>query len=181
MTIPVHKRATAIRRELMMADRIPYTAHVAPTVVKTAFGDYLQVFRLGGASFESSDDQQLNNWHERLNVLWRNVANPCVALWTQIIRRRATVLPSTKDASDQRAAGRSFANDLHAKYQRRLSNEILMINEMYLAVVYQPNTLARRRVWSRRSSSEPSATGRNGRSPMRLMPAKNLRKRSQHP
>jgi type IV secretion system protein VirB4 len=33
------------------------------------FGDYLQVFRLGGASFESNDDAELNNWHERLNVL----------------------------------------------------------------------------------------------------------------
>jgi type IV secretion system protein VirB4 len=122
----------------MMAERIPYTAHVAPTVVRTVFGDYLQVFRLGGASFESSDDQELNNWHERLNVMWRNVANPCVALWTQIIRRRTAVLPHSKDAPHQRAAGRSFANHLHAKYQRRLSNEILMINEMYLAVVYRP-------------------------------------------
>jgi type IV secretion system protein VirB4 len=122
----------------MMAERIPYTAHVAPTVVRTVFGDYLQVFRLGGASFESNDDQELNNWHERLNVLWRNVANPCVALWTQIIRRRAAILPNSKDAIHQRAAGRSFANHLHAKYQRRLSNEILMINEMYLAVVYRP-------------------------------------------
>jgi type IV secretion system protein VirB4 len=38
-------------------------------VVKTAFGDYLMVFRLGGASFECNDDVELNNWHERLNVL----------------------------------------------------------------------------------------------------------------
>ena len=67
-------RAAALHREFATADRIPYTAHVAPTVVRTAFGDYLQVFRLGGASFESSDDEELNNWHERLNVLWRNVA-----------------------------------------------------------------------------------------------------------
>jgi len=138
VSIPAHKRAGVIQRELMMAERIPYMAHVAPTVIRTIFGDYLQVFRLDGVSFESSDDQDLNNWHERLNVLWRNVANPCVALWAQIIRRRAAVLQNSKDASNQRAAGRSFANHLHAKYQRRLSNEILMVNEMYLAVVYRP-------------------------------------------
>ena len=47
------KRTAAIRRELAAADRIPYTAHVAPTMVKTVFGDYLQVFRLVGASFET--------------------------------------------------------------------------------------------------------------------------------
>src|SRR5580700_9410366 len=86
------KRTAALRREFLAADRIPYTAHVAPTVVRTAFGDYLQVLRLGGASFETNDDQELNNWHERLNVLWRNVAGANVALWTQVIRRRARIL-----------------------------------------------------------------------------------------
>jgi len=56
-------------------------------VVKTALGDYLQAFRLGGASFESADDEQLNSWHERLNVLWRNLASPNIALWTHVVRR----------------------------------------------------------------------------------------------
>ncbi len=51
-------------------------------------GDYVQVFRLSGASFESADDEQLNTWHERLNVLWRNIASPHVALWSHVIRRR---------------------------------------------------------------------------------------------
>jgi type IV secretion system protein VirB4 len=88
-----HNRGAALRREFTAADRIPYTAHVAPTVVRTAYGDYLQVFRLGGASFESNDDEELNNWHERLNVLWRNVGSPNVALWTQVIRRRTEISP----------------------------------------------------------------------------------------
>jgi type IV secretion system protein VirB4 len=60
------KRGAALRRELPAADRIPYRAHVAPRVIRTEFGDYLQAFRLSGASFESSDDAELNNWHERL-------------------------------------------------------------------------------------------------------------------
>ena len=54
---------TALRRELSAAERIPYTAHVTPCVIRTAFGDYVQAFRLGGAGFESADDAQLNNWH----------------------------------------------------------------------------------------------------------------------
>src|ERR1700730_10619027 len=73
LIMPAFERMTALRREFTAADRIPYTAHVAPTVVRTASGDYLQVFRLAGASFESNDDARLNHWHERLNILWRNV------------------------------------------------------------------------------------------------------------
>ncbi len=130
-------RVSAIGREFTAADRIPYTAHVAPTVVRTAFGDYLQVFRLGGASFESNDDEQLNNWHERLNVLWRNIGTSYVALWTQVIRRRVSISSSSKEVV-QKPASRSFAGDLHARYQSRLTDETLMTNEVYLAVVHRP-------------------------------------------
>jgi type IV secretion system protein VirB4 len=138
--MPMHKRATAVRREFTAADRIPYTAHVAPTVVRTAFGDYLQVFRLGGASFESNDDEELNHWHERLNVLWRNVGSPNVALWTHVIRRRAGISPSSEETAAQRQSGRPFADGLHTKYRSRLANVTLMINEVYLAIVYRPTS-----------------------------------------
>jgi type IV secretion system protein VirB4 len=134
------KRAAAIRREFTTAERIPYTAHVAPTVVKTAFGDYLQAFRLGGASFETSDDEELNNWHERLNVLWRNVASPCVALWTQVIRRRSGISTVAEEAGPRRPSGQSFSYALQAKYLSRLASETLMVNEVYLAVVYRPTS-----------------------------------------
>ena len=124
-------RARALRREPTAAEHIPYFAHVADAVVKTSLGDYLQVFRLGGTSFETADDDQLNGWHERLNVLWRNVASPNIALWTHVIRRpehAAVCLPS----------GNGFAEVLTARYGERLAGEELMVNELYLAVLYRP-------------------------------------------
>ena len=50
------KRATALRRELPAAFRIPYRVQLSPHVVRTEAGDYVQVFRLDGASFETADD-----------------------------------------------------------------------------------------------------------------------------
>ena len=129
------KRAAALRREISAADRIPYAAHVAPSIVRTVYGDYVQAFRLGGASFESSDDGELNNWHERLNVLWRNIAGPTVALWTHVIRRRAGI---TVGAGARGSSECFFADGLHEKYRHRLANETLMMNELYLAVVHRP-------------------------------------------
>jgi type IV secretion system protein VirB4 len=128
-------RAAALRREMTAADRIPYAAHVAPSIVRTAYGDYIQAFRLGGASFESSDDGELNNWHERLNVLWRNIAGPNVALWTHVIRRRAGVAAGTEARQSSECF---FADGLHTKYHHRLANETLMLNEVYLAIVHRP-------------------------------------------
>ncbi len=125
------RRTTALRRERTAAEHIPYTAHVAPTVVKTMFGDYLQAFQLGGASFECADDEQLNTWHERLNVLWRNVASPHIALWTHLVRGPQPPAPA-------QAAGSGFADRLHARYCERLAGQTLMTNELYLAVLYRP-------------------------------------------
>ena len=132
------RRSNAMGREFAAAERIPYTAHVAPTVVRTAFGDYLQVLRLGGAAFESNDDDELNNWHERLNVLWRNVGTPNVALWVQVIRRRAGKASAAGETALRRSTSRSFAADLYTRYQSRLAGETLMTNEVYLAVVHRP-------------------------------------------
>ncbi len=132
--MPSLRNASAIRREMTAAQRIPYTAHVAPAVIRTELGDYIQVFRLGGASFESNDDDELNNWHERLNVLWRNIASPNVALWSHVIRRRAGV--EQPGVANARSVG--FAEALRGRYYRRLANETLMINELYLAVVFRP-------------------------------------------
>src|SRR5215472_17754375 len=81
-------KEAAVRREAVTLSRIPYLAHVSEHIVKTVDGNYVQVFRLGGASFECADDETLNTWHARLNVLWRNVASPQVALWSHVIRRR---------------------------------------------------------------------------------------------
>ena len=125
------QRHSAIRREQAMASHIPYSAHVAEGLIKTSAGDFVQSFRLGGASFESADDDQLNNWHERLNVTWRNVASQNVALWVHLIRRREQFAGSAVNETD-------FAGRLAAKYQKRLAGETLMVNDLYLSAVYRP-------------------------------------------
>jgi type IV secretion system protein VirB4 len=125
------RRATALRREPPASARIPYRTHVSPHLVRTEAGDYVQVFRLAGASFESVDDVVLNNWHERLNALWRNIASANTALWVHVVRRReAATTPLPEDAG--------FAAVLAAKYGRRLTSETLMVNDLYLSVVYRP-------------------------------------------
>ncbi|MGH8217983.1 MAG: VirB4 family type IV secretion/conjugal transfer ATPase [Steroidobacteraceae bacterium] len=123
--------AVRARSEIELAERIPYTAQVAPNVVRTAFGDYVQMFRLAGASFQSADDVELNVWHEHLNILWRNIASSQVAVWTHLVRRREQI--GCESQSEQ-----GFAASLAGRYRRRLSGETLMVNELYVSLVYRP-------------------------------------------
>ena len=125
------RRNPAVLREPTSARHIPYAAHVSATVLKTYAGDYVQAYRFTGVSFESEDDETLNNWHERLNVTWRNIASPNVALWSHIVRRRERAMSAN-------LAGEGFADRLARRYQQRLAGETLMVNELYLSVVYRP-------------------------------------------
>jgi type IV secretion system protein VirB4 len=125
------KRGAAMRRERATADAVPYSAQLNSFVVRTLSGDFIQAFRLGGASFETADDTQLNNMHERLNILWRNIASLNVGLWTHIIRR-------SHPGSARETSSSGFAGTLHAKYHQRLDLEMMMVNEIYLTTVYRP-------------------------------------------
>jgi type IV secretion system protein VirB4 len=123
-------RQSAMNREIFGAMNIPYTAHVDEHVVKTKAGDYIQGFKLAGASFQSADDADINNWHERLNILLRNLASDQVALWTHIIRRRENIYPPGECPP-------GFSRELDTHYRERVTSETLMVNELYLSVVYR--------------------------------------------
>jgi len=112
--IPVH----SLRRAGQRARRSP------------GVWDFIQTLRLSGASFESADDEELNNWHERLNVTWRNIASPNFALWST----------SSGAESGLRRHGQpvGLRCDAGGRYFRRLGHEVLMVNEIYLSVLYRP-------------------------------------------
>lgn len=122
--------APVLRRERTAAVHVPYTAHATPTVVRTRSGDYVQCFRLEGAPFESADDADINRWHEQLNVLWRSIAAPGVAIWTHVVRRRDHSMLTGRCAA-------GFAAQLDARYRARLAGEAMWVNELYLSLLYR--------------------------------------------
>ena len=128
-------RSSRARRELVAARHVPYTALVAPEVLRTGQGDYVQALRLGGLAFESADDDTVSAWHERLNALWRNVASPHVAVWVHVVRRRERGYPAGEFPP-------GFAADLNERYRARLAGERLMVNELYVSLVYRPQPTA---------------------------------------
>ncbi|WP_307594309.1 VirB4 family type IV secretion/conjugal transfer ATPase [Variovorax paradoxus] len=121
----------ALRREAGAATMIPLSAHVDEHVALTRAGDYVQTLRLAGTSFESADDEDINSWHERLNVLLRNIASPNLALWTHVIRRREMAYPAVRTTP-------GFADEIEQRYRRKMAGERLMVNELYLSVVFRP-------------------------------------------
>ncbi|CAG7856623.1 Type IV secretion system protein virB4 [biofilm metagenome] len=124
------RKHSQLLKENPMADNIPYQSHVTEDIVSTN-NAYLIGFKLSGIGFENADDDQLNGWHERLNVFLRNIAKPNISIWHTIVRHRETRYPNGEFP-------KGFANDLNEKYHQRVAHEILMDNDIYLAIAYRP-------------------------------------------
>ena len=138
-------------RDVGISERVPYVAQLTPTVVLCAGGEYVQVLGLRGLPFDSADDDAVNHWHAKLNVLWRNIASPQVALWTHVLRRRDAGYPPGEFPP-------GFAADLNNDYRARLAREQLLVNELYVTLVYRPVANRAQRVifnsLAQRSASE---------------------------
>lgn len=122
---------TAWEKENSLSDFIPFKVQVNENTVKTIGGDYLQVIKLEGVPHESADPDDIETWKEQLNILLRNIASPNVCIWTNTIRREENTYPSGDFSG-------LFEKKLNNKYKSHLANTKLMINELYLTVLYRP-------------------------------------------
>jgi type IV secretion system protein VirB4 len=128
------KHHKAIINEESASFHIPYTSHVTEQIVKTTNG-YVMAFKLSGIGFENADDDQLNNWHERLNVFYRNLGKPNISIWQTVIRHREHTYPDGHFEP-------GFARHLNEQYRQRIAQETLMVNDIYVAIVPRPKPVS---------------------------------------
>lgn len=125
------KSALVMKRELEPRAYLPFTRHVTDTIVALDSRALMMCFRLDGASFETADARDLNDWHAKLNLAWRNLADERLAVWTHVIRREDDGYPEGRFRS-------AFAADLDARYRERISSTRLYVNELYVTLVLHP-------------------------------------------
>lgn len=112
---------------------VPFSSLVSDHDVITRGGDFLRVWRLDGVAFECADDYLVTERHEALCSLLRNLSGGQWAIWTHRLHRKI------QDAlTDPPEVG--FAKDLSQAYQAHLNRRAMMSNELYLTLVYRPNT-----------------------------------------
>lgn len=128
------KYAEAFRNEEPTAAFIPYSSHVTKNTVKLTNGDYIQTIRMQGAAHESADVQDINSWHDQLNGFMRNIASPNVAVWSHVVRREYGEYPSGEFAP-------GFCHDFNEKYRKHMASDRMLVNELYLTIVYRPQPM----------------------------------------
>ncbi|GGO83789.1 hypothetical protein GCM10011348_28390 [Marinobacterium nitratireducens] len=119
------------QRENAVAEFIPYQAQVDAHTIKMVGGDYLQVLKLEGVAHESADPDDVEIWKDQLNTLLRNIASPQLSLWTHTVRRACRRYPGGEFTGD-------FDNRLNQQYRALVTQNTMMVNELYLSVIYRP-------------------------------------------
>ena len=144
------KFTSAIDKEVGVSAFLPYSGHVTRNIVKMMNGDMMFTIRLSGAAHQSADISDLNGWHSQLNGFIRNISSPHVALWSHIVRREINEYPEGEFPSE-------FINNLNKKYRSRIEETTLMINELYISIVFRPQPIAAGRIvdmFSRQSKAQ---------------------------
>ncbi|BDG08636.1 VirB4 family type IV secretion/conjugal transfer ATPase [Anaeromyxobacter paludicola] len=109
-------------------DFLPYSHHVTPTILATRGGEYLSTWALAGRAHEAASAEERASWVADLNNAWRGLAEPGVAFWSHLVRRRA-------DDYEPSAFDNSFCRNLDRAYAASLRGSKFMLNELYLTPV----------------------------------------------
>lgn len=153
----------ALRSEAEPHPALPYARHATPEVVALDNQALMLCFALDGASFETADSRDLNDWHRRLNGAWRNLADDRLAVWHHLVRREHQDYPPGAFRS-------AFAADLDARYRTRLEGQRMFVNQLYLTLVLHPGRQASDRIgaWLSRKAAGDGAQAREDEDIKRL-------------
>lgn len=144
---------TIIRGELGPESFIPFVRHINEHMIALDSRALLVTISLDGVSFETADIADLNALYRHLNVLYRNIADERLALWSHVIRRRENEYPNGLFKS-------GFSRSLNEKYRERMVAEDLFRNDLYLSFVWCPskNRAARLNAFFSRLRSDHGTT-----------------------
>lgn len=119
-----------MRSEIGMSEFVPYSHHVTENIISTANADYLTTWKLSGRSHECADIQDVFQWTRDLNNFVRGVGTANISFWSHIHRRRVVEYPDSQFEN-------VFCRELDDKYRESFSDYNLMVNDLYLTVVFR--------------------------------------------
>ncbi|RUT79505.1 VirB4 family type IV secretion/conjugal transfer ATPase, partial [Mesorhizobium sp. M7A.T.Ca.US.000.02.1.1] len=130
----MNRTQAATNREVPVSRTIPYSSHIAEHVVSTVGGDLVTVFKVSGIAHESADVEDIDSWHNRLNGLLKTIQSPNVTLYTHTVRQERGEYPKGEYEPG------SFAAEVDEVYRARVMKDRMMVNDLYLTVVFSPDS-----------------------------------------
>ena len=121
------------KREVSMAEFIPYEHHWDKDTIVTKNGELMQIIKIDGFSFETADDDVVDMKKMVRNSLYKSMAEGTFSMWFHMIRRRQSAYPEGK-------MPKGFAQYLDDKWRAKQNSKSTFINELYISVIRKDDT-----------------------------------------
>lgn len=149
------QKSGGIAREKSAGSHLPYARHVDDFTLETRDGLLMQVIRLDGLLFETTDTEELNYRAELRDAMLRTISSSRFAVYHHVLRRGVEV---GLDAN----FGDDFSQHLDERWRARIAARQMYVNDLFLTIVRRPlqgrvGIVDRLRGALARSSNERSA------------------------
>ncbi|UAK23166.1 VirB4 family type IV secretion/conjugal transfer ATPase [Sphingomonas nostoxanthinifaciens] len=118
-------------KEAKAGDRLPYAVHVDDATIRLRDGALMRMIQVPGLPFETEDSQALDHHLAVRETVLRSVLDARFVVYHHVIRRRVSV---TVDGTFDDP----FAAALNERWQQRLEERRLFVNEQVLTLVRRP-------------------------------------------
>jgi type IV secretion system protein VirB4 len=120
---------------------IPYKCHWNKNTILTKNNELLQIIKVGGFSFETADDQDLDIRKNMRNLLFKNISSGNIILYFHTLRKRKPL--GTQDyqysIDPTIIMPKDFVTYLTQEWQKKYSTFQAFANELYISVLYKPD------------------------------------------
>lgn len=125
------------QRDMSVAEFIPYKCHWNNHTILTKKDELIQVIKVGGFSFETADDEDVDIRKSIRNILFKGMSAGTFGLYFHTIRRRQAVYEE-EDVGNFRRGG--FAAYLEQEWRKKHISRKAFVNELYVSVVRKADT-----------------------------------------
>ena len=126
------EREAVFDSEYQASGFIPYYTHWNDSTVITKNNDLISVIKVGGFSFETADDDNLNINKNRLNMLLKGLSDSNIGLYFHVVRKKNNAYPKDYSSNDMPDG---FAKYLDQKWFAKHQKKHGYINELYISII----------------------------------------------
>jgi len=129
------------KQEKSVSHFIPYKAHWNKNTIITKDNSLLQVMKVGGFSFETADDEDLDIRKTVRNSLLKNMSSGNIVLYFHTVRRRKSMIQQNTeyDVDPTGRISQDFISYLSRQWHDKRKNSDSYFNELYISILYRPD------------------------------------------
>ena len=122
------------RQEYATSHFLPYLCHWNRNTLLTKQEELVQIIKVGGFSFETADDQDLDIKKNLRNTLFKGLSAGGISLYFHTVRRRDSIFKNIQSSDINRKA-KSFGEQVQQAWLKKQQGRDAFVNELYITVM----------------------------------------------